>query len=85
MLPEIVDTVSDKITVLFDSGIRTGADIVKALCISAKGVLVGRPAVYGLAIAGKVWYFLPSQILSRFTSLVLMNCRKEQNRSCMEF
>ena len=53
MLPEIVDTVSDKITVLFDSGIRTGADIVKALCIGAKGVLVGRPAVCGLAIAGK--------------------------------
>ena len=53
MLPEIVDTVGDKITVLFDSGIRTGADIVKALCIGAKGVLVGRPAVYGLAIAGK--------------------------------
>ncbi|KIN00732.1 hypothetical protein OIDMADRAFT_55299 [Oidiodendron maius Zn] len=53
MLPEIVDTVGDKITVLFDSGIRTGADIVKALCIGAKGVLIGRPAVYGLAIAGK--------------------------------
>ena len=53
MLPEIVDTVGDKITVLFDSGIRTGADIVKALCIGAKGVLVGRLAVCGLAIAGK--------------------------------
>lgn len=54
MLPEIVDAVGDKITVLFDSGIRTGADILKALCIGAKGVLIGRPSVYGLAIAGKV-------------------------------
>ncbi|KAH7066412.1 FMN-dependent dehydrogenase [Paraphoma chrysanthemicola] len=53
VLPEIVDAVGDKITVLFDSGIRTGADIVKALCIGAKGVLIGRPSVYGLAIGGK--------------------------------
>lgn len=42
VLPEIVDAVGDKITVLFDSGIRTGVDVVKALCLGAKGVLVGR-------------------------------------------
>ena len=42
MLPEIVDAVGEKITVLFDSGIRTGVDIIKALCLGAKGVLVGR-------------------------------------------
>lgn len=42
VLPEIVDAVGDKITVLFDSGIRTGVDIIKALCLGAKGVLVGR-------------------------------------------
>jgi len=40
-------------TVLFDSGIRTGADILKALCLGAHAVLVGRPAIYGLAIDGK--------------------------------
>lgn len=53
MLPEIVDAVGAKMTVLFDSGIRTGADIVKALCLGANAVLVGRPAIYGLAIGGK--------------------------------
>jgi lactate 2-monooxygenase len=53
MLPEIVETVGDKMTVLFDSGIRTGVDIIKALSLGAKAVLIGRPAVYGLAIAGK--------------------------------
>lgn len=53
MLPEIVDAVGTQMTVLFDSGIRTGADIVKALCIGAKGVLVGRPVMYGLGIRGK--------------------------------
>ena len=53
MLPEIADAVGDQLTILFDSGIRTGADIIKALCLGAKGVLVGRPWVYGLAINGK--------------------------------
>ena len=53
MLPEIADAVGDKMTVPFDSGIRTGADIIKALCLRAKAVLVGRPAIYGLAIGGK--------------------------------
>jgi len=53
MLPEIVDAVGDRLTVLFDSGIRTGSDVVKALCLGAKAVLVGRPWVYGLGIAGK--------------------------------
>lgn len=42
MLPEIVEAVGDEVTVLFDSGIRTGVDILKALSLGAKGVLVGR-------------------------------------------
>lgn len=53
MLPEIVEAVGDKITVLFDSGIRTGVDIIKALSLGAKAVLIGRPVIYGLAVAGK--------------------------------
>jgi len=60
MLPEIVEAVrglktpsGGEFTVLFDSGIRTGVDVVKALCLGAKAVLVGRPWVYGLGIAGK--------------------------------
>jgi len=54
MLPEIVDAVGDKLAVLFDSGIRTGVDVIKALSLGAKAVLVGRPAIYGLAVGGKV-------------------------------
>ncbi|TKA65547.1 hypothetical protein B0A49_08203 [Cryomyces minteri] len=53
MLPEIVEAVGDRVTVLFDSGVRTGVDVIKALCLGAKAVLIGRPWVYGLAIAGK--------------------------------
>ncbi|KAK6067607.1 FMN-dependent dehydrogenase [Seiridium cupressi] len=53
MLSEIVEAVGDKMTVLFDSGIRTGADIVKALSLGAKAVFVGRPVMYGLGLGGK--------------------------------
>ncbi|KAL2865940.1 FMN-dependent dehydrogenase [Aspergillus lucknowensis] len=54
VLPEIVDAVGDKVTVMFDSGVRTGADVMKALCLGAKAVLVGRPVLYGLAVNGKL-------------------------------
>ena len=53
MLPECVEAVEGKIEVLFDSGIRTGVDVIKAMCLGASGVLIGRPWVYGLGIAGK--------------------------------
>jgi lactate 2-monooxygenase len=51
-LPGIVDAVGDRLDVLFDSGIRTGADVLKAVALGAKAVLVGRPWVYGLALGG---------------------------------
>lgn len=53
MLPEVVDAVGAEVDVLFDSGIRTGADVIKALALGAKAVLVGRPYAYGLAQAGE--------------------------------
>ncbi|WP_431905120.1 lactate 2-monooxygenase [Amycolatopsis thermoflava] len=52
-LPPIASAVGDRIEVLFDSGVRTGADILKALALGAKAVLVGRPWVYGLGHAGE--------------------------------
>lgn len=52
-LPGCVDAVEGKIPVLFDSGVRSGADVFKALAMGAKGVLLGRPYVYGLAVAGQ--------------------------------
>ncbi|GAA1671156.1 lactate 2-monooxygenase [Fodinicola feengrottensis] len=53
-LPGIVDAVGDHLEILFDSGIRTGDDIAKALALGARGVLLGRPYVYGLALDGQV-------------------------------
>jgi lactate 2-monooxygenase len=52
-LPAIVDRVKGRVPVLFDSGIRSGSDIFVALALGAAAVLVGRPYVYGLAIAGE--------------------------------
>ncbi len=51
-LPAIV-AAADRLTVLFDSGVRTGADIAKALALGADAVLIGRPYVHGLAVAGE--------------------------------
>ena len=52
-LPGVVGAVNGQIPVLFDSGIRTGADMFKALALGAKVVCVGRPYVYGLALHGE--------------------------------
>jgi len=51
-LPAVVDAVGGRCPVLFDSGVRTGADVFKAIALGAAAVCVGRPYVYGLAIAG---------------------------------
>jgi lactate 2-monooxygenase len=52
-LPAVVDAVGARLTVLFDSGIRGGADMLKALALGAQAVLIGRPYVYGLALGGE--------------------------------
>jgi len=53
MLPEIVERVGDEISILFDSGIRRGADVFKAIALGAEAVLLGRPYAFGLGIAGE--------------------------------
>ena len=52
-LPAVVDAVATRIPVLFDSGVRSGADVCTALALGASAVCVGRPYVYGLAIDGQ--------------------------------
>ncbi|QXJ20817.1 alpha-hydroxy-acid oxidizing protein [Actinomadura graeca] len=52
-LPGVAKAVGDQAAVLFDSGVRTGADIAKALALGADAVLVGRPYAYGLALGGQ--------------------------------
>ena len=52
-LPAIVEAIDGRVPVLLDSGVRGGADVFKALALGARAVLVGRPYVYGLALAGE--------------------------------
>src|SRR4029077_1951961 len=52
ILPEVVAAVGDRIEVLLDGGVRRGSDIIKALCLGARAVMVGRAYAYGLGAAG---------------------------------
>ena len=53
MLPEIVDATDGRLEVLVDGGIRRGSDVLVALALGARAVLVGRPALWGLAAGGE--------------------------------
>jgi isopentenyl diphosphate isomerase/L-lactate dehydrogenase-like FMN-dependent dehydrogenase len=52
VLADIAAAVEGRIEVLVDGGVRSGADILKALALGARAVLIGRPALWGLAVAG---------------------------------
>ncbi len=64
VLPEIVQAVGNRVPVLLDSGIRRGADAVKALALGAKAVLVGRPICWGLGAGGAAGVARVFQILT---------------------
>ncbi|WP_314591410.1 alpha-hydroxy-acid oxidizing protein [Paenibacillus terrigena] len=53
-LPSICESIQNKIPVLMDSGIRRGADILKAIALGASAVLIGRPYAYAMAVAGEI-------------------------------
>ena len=53
ILPEIADAVGDRMELIVDGGIRRGVDVIRALALGARAVLVGRPFLWGLAIAGE--------------------------------
>lgn len=53
VLPEIVAAAGDRLEVLLDGGVRRGGDVLKALALGAKAVLIGRPYVWGLALGGQ--------------------------------
>jgi lactate 2-monooxygenase len=87
MLPGIVDAVAGRVPVLFDGGIRTGSDVIKALALGARAVLLGRPYVYGLALRGEagVRAVLQGLAADLDLTLALMGCRslEELDRSVL--
>jgi L-lactate dehydrogenase (cytochrome) len=76
VLPEVVAAVGDQLEVLVDGGVRRGSDVLKALALGAKAVLIGRPYVWGLALAGEdgVAHVLELLRAEMTRSLQLMGC-----------
>jgi len=70
-LPAIADRVGGRCDVLLDSGVRRGSDIVKALSLGAKAVMVGRVPLYGVAVAGETGASQALQLLREETGRVL--------------
>jgi L-lactate dehydrogenase (cytochrome) len=70
-LPEIVDAVHGRLEVLLDGGVRRGADVVRALALGARAVMVGRPYLYGLAISGQAGVRRALEILANEIDHVL--------------
>jgi 4-hydroxymandelate oxidase len=52
-LPEVAEAVAGRAEVLLDGGVRRGTDVIKALALGARAVLLGRPVVWGLAVGGE--------------------------------
>jgi L-lactate dehydrogenase (cytochrome) len=76
VLPEIVAAVGGQLEILLDGGVRRGGDVLKALALGAKAVLIGRPYVWGLALGGEdgVSYMLEMLRAEMTRSMQLMGC-----------
>jgi L-lactate dehydrogenase (cytochrome) len=76
VLPEVVAAVSGRVEVLLDSGVRRGGDIVKAICLGARAVLVGRAYAYGLGAGGEAGVAKAIEILKTdvLRTLRLLGC-----------
>lgn len=88
-LPEVLAAVNGRIEVLMDGGIRRGTDVVKAICMGARAVLVGRAYAYGLAAAGRPGVTRAIQILRTDVerTLRLLGCASiaELDRTYIDF
>ena len=71
VLPAIVEAVGDRVTVMFDGGIRRGADVVTALCLGAQFVFLGRPTLYGVVAGAEAGATKALDILRDETDLVM--------------
>jgi 4-hydroxymandelate oxidase len=71
VLPRVADAVADRGEVLVDGGVRRGVDVLKALALGARAVLVGRPVLWGLAVDGEAGVRSVLQILEQELDLAL--------------
>jgi L-lactate dehydrogenase (cytochrome) len=73
-LPEVVRTVGNRIEVLMDGGVRTGQDVIKALALGAKGVMIGRPYIYGLGALGEAGVTMSLDIIRKELDMTMALC-----------
>ncbi len=73
-LPEIAGAVGSRIEVLMDGGVRSGQDVIKALALGAKGVLIGRAYVYGLGALGEVGVAKSLEIIRKELDITMALC-----------
>ncbi|MGX1161341.1 isopentenyl diphosphate isomerase/L-lactate dehydrogenase-like FMN-dependent dehydrogenase [Pseudarthrobacter sp. SLBN-100] len=81
VLPQIVEAVGDDVTVILDSGIRRGSDVLKALALGAKAVMVGRLPAWGLAVDGEagVSHVLETTRTEMVRTMRLLGCSSIQD------
>jgi L-lactate dehydrogenase (cytochrome) len=80
VLEPIADKVGDRIEVFMDGGIRSGQDVLKALCLGAKGVFIGRPFLYGLGAQGRQGVTNALNIISKELDTTMALCGKRDIR-----
>lgn len=76
VLPEVVEAVAGRAEIYLDGGIRRGADVVKALALGARAVLLGRPLVWGLAHGGTPGLVMLLDILREEVEMTMMLCSR---------
>ncbi len=74
VLPAVAGAIGDRLPVLLDGGVRRGTDVLKALALGARAVLVGRPILWGLAVGGEAGAVEVLQILRRELDLAMALC-----------
>jgi L-lactate dehydrogenase (cytochrome) len=80
VLEDIATAVGDKLEVFMDGGIRSGQDVLKALCLGAKGTFIGRPFLYGLGAGGKEGVTTTLEIIRKELDTTLALCGKRDIR-----
>ncbi|QDZ02328.1 alpha-hydroxy-acid oxidizing protein [Nitratireductor mangrovi] len=75
-LGEIADAVGDRIEIQFDGGIRSGQDVLKALCLGARGTYIGRPFLYGLGAMGEAGVTMALEIIRKELDITMALCGK---------
>lgn len=74
VLPKIAQAVGDSLEILIDGGIRRGTDVFKAIALGAKGVLIGRPIIWGLATEGETGVYKILTLLNEELKLAMIQC-----------